>query len=82
MESGVKLTPRPPRLRPFLCIFPFCSSPTRGRRSGLLDGVLPARDVWLETVERLARLDRPGDPTPLWTCVRFPLRVPEPVNCL
>ncbi|BGP56891.1 hypothetical protein JCM8202v2_004527 [Rhodotorula sphaerocarpa] len=67
MEPGVKLTPRPPRLRPVLCIIPFCSSPTRGRRSGLLNGVLPARDAWLETVERLARLDRPGDPTPLWT---------------
>lgn len=82
MEPGVKLTPRPPRLRPVLCIIPFCSSPTRGRRSGLLNGVLPARDAWLETVERLARLDRPGDPTPLWTYVSIPLRVPEPVNCL
>ncbi|GAA5977642.1 hypothetical protein JCM10908_005045 [Rhodotorula pacifica] len=28
---------------------------------------LPSRDAWLDTIERLAQLDQPGDPSPLWT---------------
>lgn len=30
---------------------------------------LPSRDAWLDTIERLAYLDQPGDPSPLWTYV-------------
>ena len=48
---------------------PSAADATKPSRAGGIVENLPSRAAWLDAIERLARLEQPGDPSPLWTCV-------------